>query len=128
WLVLTIGRYADVTAPALYGRDVNLYWDLRYIPDVASMLIHAAPAWLVALATSAAVLILAVLYVILRWTLGRIASAAMGRNTRLVMSVVAFAAVALFVGHVAGALPQSKPPFSPAVSAMYARQARFITS
>src|SRR3954470_3260895 len=38
WVVLVISRYADVTAPALYGRDVNLYWDLRYVPAVAAML------------------------------------------------------------------------------------------
>src|SRR5262245_15029479 len=36
WLLLVIGRYADVTASALFGRDINLYWDLRYIPDVVS--------------------------------------------------------------------------------------------
>ena len=36
WTVLVLGRYADVTAPALYGRDVNLYWDLRFVPDVAA--------------------------------------------------------------------------------------------
>ncbi len=34
WVLLVIGRYVDVTAPALYGRDINLYWDLRYVPDV----------------------------------------------------------------------------------------------
>ena len=28
WLVLVIGRYADVTAPALWGRELNFYWDL----------------------------------------------------------------------------------------------------
>src|SRR6185312_13878597 len=34
WTVLAIGRYADVTVAALYGRPINLYWDLRFIPDV----------------------------------------------------------------------------------------------
>ena len=43
WVLLAIGRYADVTAPALYGRDINLYWDLRYVPDVVSMLVRVAP-------------------------------------------------------------------------------------
>ena len=27
WVMLVLGHYADVTAPALYGRDINLYWD-----------------------------------------------------------------------------------------------------
>src|ERR1700746_1786068 len=27
WIFLVLGRYADVTATALFGRDINLYWD-----------------------------------------------------------------------------------------------------
>ena len=38
-IFLIIGRYIDVTAPSLYGRPVNLYWDLQHIPGVAAMLI-----------------------------------------------------------------------------------------
>ena len=49
WVILVISRYADVTAPALYGRQVNLYWDLRHVPAVATMLARAATAWLVVL-------------------------------------------------------------------------------
>ena len=37
-LVLLIGRYAEVTSPALYGRPVNLYWDSQHLPNVAAML------------------------------------------------------------------------------------------
>src|SRR5216684_418959 len=48
WTVLVLGRYAEVTAPALYGRDINLYWDLRFIPDVVHMITRVAPTWLVA--------------------------------------------------------------------------------
>src|SRR3954451_19584592 len=46
WAMLVIGRYAEVTAPALYGRDINLYWDLRFIPDVIRMVTRVAPVWL----------------------------------------------------------------------------------
>src|SRR5690242_5589357 len=53
WALLVIGRYADVTAPALYGREVNLYWDLRYVPDVTAMVVDAAPKWLVFAAVAA---------------------------------------------------------------------------
>ena len=38
--LMTIGRYAEVTAPALYGRAVNLYWDAQYLPNVAAMLVE----------------------------------------------------------------------------------------
>jgi phosphatidylglycerophosphate synthase len=40
--LMTIGRYAEVTTPALYGRAVNLYWDAQYLPNVAAMLVEVA--------------------------------------------------------------------------------------
>ena len=43
WIVLVLGHYADVTTPALYGRDINLYWDVRYMPDVAAMIARRPP-------------------------------------------------------------------------------------
>ena len=39
FLMVVIGRYADVTAPALLGRQINLYWDGQQLPaflDVVS--------------------------------------------------------------------------------------------
>ena len=42
WLLLILGRYVDVTAPALWGRELNFYWDLRFLPDVAAMLVGAS--------------------------------------------------------------------------------------
>ena len=42
-----LGRYAEVTAPALYGRPVNLYWDAQHLPKVAAMLAEVGPWWLV---------------------------------------------------------------------------------
>ena len=52
-LVLVIGRYADVTAPALYGRPVNLYWDLPHVANVVGMLVRAAPIWIAMIAFAA---------------------------------------------------------------------------
>ena len=37
WVVLILGRYVDVTVRSLYGRDVDLYWDLQFVPDVSAM-------------------------------------------------------------------------------------------
>src|SRR5207244_6208405 len=71
WILLVLGRYADVTATALFGRDINLYWDLRFIPDVVSLLATAAHVWLVLGVTLAIFILLALLYVTLRWALGR---------------------------------------------------------
>jgi hypothetical protein len=48
WALLVAGRYAEVTVPALYGRDINLYWDLRFIPNVIAMITRVASAWTIA--------------------------------------------------------------------------------
>jgi len=32
YMLLVVGRYADVTAPSLFGRPINLYWDGAQIP------------------------------------------------------------------------------------------------
>src|SRR5438093_9519993 len=47
WTALAIGRYSAVTAPALYGRDFNIYWELRFVPDVVAMVTRVAPVWLI---------------------------------------------------------------------------------
>ena len=45
YLLLVIGRYADVTAPALFGRPINLYWDLGQIPRFLSVASQHFAAW-----------------------------------------------------------------------------------
>ena len=32
-LLLIAGRYGEITAPALFGRRIDLYWDLRHAPS-----------------------------------------------------------------------------------------------
>src|SRR5260221_331388 len=43
WVVLVVGRYADVTAPALYGRPINLFWDLRHVSAVVRQTARGRP-------------------------------------------------------------------------------------
>jgi phosphoglycerol transferase MdoB-like AlkP superfamily enzyme len=125
WVVLTIGHYADVTAPALYGRDINLYWDVRYMPDVAAMVARAAPLWLIVIVVSAVVATLALLYLIFRWALGRVVDAMASPRARAGIAVYASAVLLLFGAHqVGGVLPASA--FSTPVTETYARQARLV--
>ena len=70
-----IGRYAEVTAPALYGRPVNLYWDSRHVSAVAAMLARAASMWRLVLALIVAALVPVLIYIVLRWAIGRVAGA-----------------------------------------------------
>jgi len=71
WVLLVIGRYAEVTAPALYGRPVNLYWDSRHVSAVVAMLVRVASTWRIVLAVVAALLVLVLIYIVLRWAIGR---------------------------------------------------------
>jgi hypothetical protein len=70
--LLTIGRYADVTAPALYGRPVNLYWDARHLPNVGAMLAEVAKPWMLVAFVVAVVAFVVVVGGALYWALARV--------------------------------------------------------
>ena len=118
WLLLVIGHYADVTTPALYGRDINLYWDVRYMPDVAAMITTAV---LVALA-----IVVAALYAIFRWALGRVVAAMDDRRVRIGSAIAAAAMILLFVAQQVTDRAPAVPRFATPVVATYARQARLV--
>jgi hypothetical protein len=121
WTLLVVGRYIDVIGPALYGRDINLYWDLRFVPDVAAMFLTANPL-LIGVAAAVA-LALGLLYFAVCWALDRTV-AAVGRAAERPVVVGSAAVVAmLFAAHTLNAewpgLAFAKP-----VTGSYARQAR----
>ena len=126
WLALALGRYADVTSPALYGRDVNLYWDLRFVPDVVSMVTRVLPLWLTVSASAAAVLAVAALYAIVRWSFGRVALGVRSRTERRLILVMAIAAAMASAGLRASRGEPFHSVFSPPVTRTYLRQATFI--
>jgi hypothetical protein len=133
WVMLVIGHYADVTTPALYGRDINLYWDVRYMPDVAAMVVRAAPLWLIVLATMAVVLTVVLLYLAFRWSLGRVGESLADSRARRWIGIVAAAVIVVFAGQqVIARFSSAVYPFEPAiafatpVTETYARQARLV--
>jgi len=126
WLLLVIGHYADVTTPALYGRDINLYWDIRYIPDVAAMITTAVPVWARIAVTVALAIVVVVLYTIFRWALGRVVAAMDDRRVRKAASVVSAALILVFLAQQTGERMPSVPEFATPVSATYARQIRLV--
>lgn len=52
-VALVLGRYADVTAPSLFGRPINLYWDLPQLPRFLWVSAQNHPAWLSAVVATA---------------------------------------------------------------------------
>jgi hypothetical protein len=125
---MAVGRYAEVTAPALYGRAVNLYWDAQYLPHVAAMLAEVShPIRVIALiATCLALLV--VVFVVLRLALKRVVSTLASPPGRRVLG----AGVAVLIGVYAigyTSLPlHTLRYFSLPVVHTYWQQAEFIAA
>jgi hypothetical protein len=45
FVFLVLVRYADVTAPAVLGRPVNVYWDGRHAAELLRLAAQTLPAW-----------------------------------------------------------------------------------
>ena len=123
--LLTIGRYAQVTAPALYGRPINLYWDAQHLPRVAAMLAQVSPTWLVALASLGTMVLLSGLFLALRWALGSVWAGLSQAGPRRGMAVLAAGVVAIYLA-APGLQLQTGRWFSNPVMPVYARQAKFV--
>jgi hypothetical protein len=120
-----LGRYLDVTAPALYGRPVNLYWDAPHLPNVAAMLIELAPWWLVLALVVGSAVLLATLAGVLHWCLSRVRAALAMRAQRRALGVAASAAVVLYALGTAFEWPL-RWYYSIPVATAYAQQASFL--
>ncbi|HWG31636.1 MAG TPA: sulfatase-like hydrolase/transferase [Steroidobacteraceae bacterium] len=125
-VLFALGRYADVTAPALYGREINLYWDLPNIGSVAAMLARAAPMWIIAAAALVLVSVLASLYAGALWSLTRVDRALRSPRTRRVLGCAAAACIALFIAQSAFERWPEVPRFATPVSHTYAMQAKRV--
>jgi len=125
-LCVVVGRYADVTAPSLFGRPVSLYWDLPQLPRFlwVSARDHA---WWVSAAALALVLGVGwLLLALIRWCLSTLlrtlAPWALGS---LAAWLVAFFAALLAAAHLAG-VPGTWRFVANAVLPSYARQLQLL--
>ena len=125
WVVLVFGRYVDVTAPGLYGRELNLYWDSQHLGNVAAMLGRVASWWTIAGAAGVLALGLVAAFALARLALRRIADAAQRPGPRAGLGATAGALVLLFACEQAFAGFDSGLPFADPVTPAYVRQARF---
>src|SRR6187549_3219445 len=124
WVLLVAGHYLDVTAPGLYGRDFNLYWDSQHLGNVAAMLARDVPWWLLASAAGAAILLVAAAFVLSRLALRQVAAATSQPLSRRVLGSAAAMVIAIFtIQQLSGA---SLVPFADSVTPAYARQARYV--
>lgn len=95
-MLLALGRYVDVTAPALLGRSVHLYWDSQHLPAVAAMLMDSVAAWQLALGSLALLVLLGILTVALRWALQMVLAALDQPRLRRGLGVLAVGLLTLY--------------------------------
>jgi len=124
--LLIVGRYVAVTAHALFGRSINVYFDLPQLPAVVSMNAASRSTSEVLVLAALAVAVPLVLLLLLRFGVGAIASSFADRRVRRpvlalsMVGIVAYTATGLlginWVGR-AFAIP---------VSPVYAEQVRFV--
>jgi phosphoglycerol transferase MdoB-like AlkP superfamily enzyme len=105
WLLLGVARYLEITAPALYGRPVNLYWDLRHVGNVANMLAQAAGTALALGVLLAVVAATGLAFLALRLAWRRVAAAATHAAERRVLAGLAGVLAVAWLAGVAGHPP-----------------------
>jgi hypothetical protein len=126
-LLFVVARYAEVTAPALYGRPVNLYWDARHVGNVVWMLADVAGPVRAVLVGAGALLAAALAFVAFRSAWTRIATAMQRRDERRVLGVLAGGVAAAWIASLAGApVAPDLLRYAVPVTATYAQQARLI--
>jgi hypothetical protein len=130
WMLLALGRYADVTVPTLFGRAVNLYWDGQQIPRFLLVSARSQPWWAVLGVVAAAAAGAAALFMLLRWSMQRVALHAVPYALRTRWTwLPTLAAVSLVIAHQAGAAPSlTWHLVTQPVTPTYARQARLLAT
>lgn len=121
-VLFAIGRYGEVTAPALYGREINLYWDAQHVGSLVGMLTAVAPMWAVILGTIGLIAALALLYLGARWSLATIDEALRARKAQIGFGVAAGVLILVFVVQRLDDRVPRVPQFSTPVSHTYAVQ------
>jgi len=115
FVVLGLTRYAEVMARELYGRPINLYYDLPHVPRVVAMFAEATPAWVLVAASASVAVGLVALFALVRWSWREIARALETPRPRAALVAAALAAIVAY--------PFAPGWFSKPVTASYARQA-----
>ena len=129
WMFFTLGHYADVTAPGLLGRPINLYWDVRFVWDVTAMFVKAAPLWRTLLAGLALLGAGLAAFRVLRWAVNRVNEALVVASERRVLLLVAGALLMLFSlerGLPFDNLDGPLPRFAEPVTRTYLDQAKLV--
>ena len=120
WVLLIVGRYVDVTTRSLYGREVNIYWDMQHIPKVGAMFSTVANPWQVAAVVVGLILCPIVMYLLTRWCFQRLSLALQNSHVRLCVGMISVCLCLLFVMDRGGYRLSEQVRFADPVSIAYA--------
>lgn len=123
---LVIGRYLAVTAPILFGREINLYWDVPQVPRFLSVIGQPLAWWQQFLVACGVVLALWGLYRLLRALIGILARRAAPAALRSIPALAATAGAVVMVAAYAAGAPGTWAWVSAPVTPTYARQAELL--
>jgi hypothetical protein len=126
YLVLVVGRYFDTTAPALFGRNINLYWDGLQIPRVVWVSLKSYPFWVSVVVVAAVLMLFWLLYKTVRWAISTTARevAPYALNSVWALVVTALASI-LVIANVRGAR-ETWPYVSKPALPTYIHQAKLL--
>jgi hypothetical protein len=124
--LLVVGRYADVTVPAIMGREINLYWDGAQLPRFVWVTAKERGWGVLAALVAAAALGLYLLYRVVRALLGRVARDLAPRALRSPAALGATAVAAVLALLNAAGQQWTWPYFSKPVTASVLRQAAIL--
>lgn len=125
-LILMLGRYLDVTAPALLGRRIDLYWDIQHFPRVVAMFLDGVPGWQILLGGLGLLALVGALVAAARWALGTVMAALAHPAGRRQLGALSLASLALYgAGRLSPRLP-TEHWFALPVGAMLAGQAQSV--
>ena len=97
---LVLVRYVDLTAPAVMGRPVNLYWDGRHVGGVLQMLFDSLPTGLLLGALGGGMLGLLLMWGVVRWAIGVLSRGLGHRAPRPWVLATVLASTTAFLLHV----------------------------
>jgi hypothetical protein len=128
YLLLFVGRYVDVTVPALFGRELNLYWDGPQLPRFLEVASRRLAWWQLAGIGAIVASVFVGLWLGLRRALAAAAAHAAPRALRSRAALAATAgAVALSLLNLAG-VEATWPYVSKPVLPTYAKQADLLST
>ena len=128
YLLLVVGRYFDTTAPALFGRSINLYWDALQIPRVLWVTLKSYPLWIALLVPAALLALVWAIYRILRISIALAAHEAAPRALASRFALALTAAASILVTANFFGVKATWPLVSRPVLPTYVRQAHLLAT